>query len=268
VSELAAGDETVEPRRRGLLGWLARLEDGAIIRFAFFAMLAGTLSVLYIDYSELSQADVAPGVTPLMPVLPAFDPDSPAAEPGPEVTTDRDLLRAPLTVELRNDGVLAVTGTIDIGASTRFAEEVEKRGSYVKTVALDSPGGSVEDALAMGKLIREKGFDTSVAAGAICASSCPLVFVAGTNRFATEQSVIGVHQIYAAAPTDALSGLRAAGTAMSDAQKTTARITRYLQEMGVDSTIWLNALETPPDRLYYFSPKEFTDLRIVTELTK
>ena len=47
------------------------------------------------------------------------------------------------------------TGTITPGISEAFAAEIAKRGDYVKTVVLNSPGGSVGDALAMGRLIRD-----------------------------------------------------------------------------------------------------------------
>src|SRR5690606_30205843 len=126
------------------------------------------------------------------------DPDRPGQAPGPQVTSDVDALKDPLTITLGTGGVLRVTGTIDPGASARFAAEVAARGEYVKTVALDSPGGSVSDAIAMGALIHEKGFVTSVAAGALCASSCPLVLAGGIERHATPASAIGVHQVYAA----------------------------------------------------------------------
>jgi hypothetical protein len=132
-------------------------------------------------------------------------------------------------------------------------------------VALNSPGGSVDDALAIGALIREQGLATSVAAGALCASSCPLVLSGGAERRAAEGAAVGVHQIYATVAPGALpTGLRAAGEAMSDAQKTTAVITRHLSAMGVDPALWLHALETPPDRLYYLTPEEMTALRLVT----
>jgi hypothetical protein len=49
----------------------------------------------------------------------------------------------------------------------------------ITIVALNFPGGSLEDALAMGRLIRDKGMATEVEAGATCASSCPLVFAGG-----------------------------------------------------------------------------------------
>lgn len=257
----------VVTRKRGFLAWLAGLDDGVIIRTAFFIMLAGCAAVLWIDYRELNEAELPLAATPDMPVLPAFDPDAPATPNGPAVTSDLEELREPLTVKLGSGGTLEVTGTIDIGAAERFRAEVENFREYVKTVALDSPGGSVNDALEIGKLIRQSGFRTSVASGALCASSCPLVFAGGTERLATEKSAIGVHQIYANVAAESLpAGLRAAGEAMSDAQKTTAAITRYLTDSGVDPALWLHALETPPDRLYYLSAVELTEYKLATAL--
>ena len=131
---------------------------------------------------------------------------------------------------------------------------------------LDSPGGSVDDALDIGRLVREQGLSTEVSNGGLCASSCPLIFASGETRIAGQEAAIGVHQIYAAAlsasPVDALS---VAGVAMADAQSATAEITRHLGEAGVDAALWLHALETPPDQLYYFSPEELERYRLVTE---
>ena len=244
---------------------VAAIEDWVIVRTAFFALLAGAIAVLYIDYTELD-AMSSLGITPTQPVLPAFDPDDPAAAPGPAVTTDRALLDAPLTVALKSGGTLELVGTIDLGSYDRFAAEVEARGEYIKVVALNSPGGSVNDAIAIGSLIREKGFATSVATGALCASSCPLVLASGMTRTVEPEAAVGVHQIYARVAAGALpTGAKAAGEAMSDAQKTTAVITRHLSAMGVDPALWLHALETPPTRLYYLSPEEMTEYRLTTE---
>jgi hypothetical protein len=259
---------TATVRKRGIVTWLAGLEDGAIIRTAFFVMLAGCAAVLWIDYRELNAADATLAATPDMPVLPAFDPDSPATPNGPAVTSDQEALRAPLSIKLGAGGTLEVTGTIDIGSAERFKAEVENFREYIKVVDLDSPGGSVNDALEMGRLIRAEGFATSVNSGALCASSCPLVYAGGTERRATPASAIGVHQIYANVTAESLpSSLAAAGAAMSDAQKTTATITRYLTDSGVDPALWLHALETPPNRLYYLSPEELTKYRLSTDLS-
>lgn len=257
-----------EPARRSWLSRLAALEDGTIVRYAFFALLAGTACVLYIDYSELGAGDMASIAAPptTMPVLPAFEPNGPDSGPRPDVTTDTALLEAPLAIELANDGVLTAIGTIDPGAAERFAAEVEKRGSYVKTVSLSSPGGSVEDALAIGRLIRDSGFGTRIASGALCASSCPLVFAGGVERQADTGAALGVHQVYAGIVPGQTELIRAAGTTMAETQRTTARITRYLSDMGINPAAWLHALETPPDRLYYFSSDEMTSLRLVTNV--
>jgi hypothetical protein len=44
----------------------------------------------------------------------------------------------------------------------------------------------------------------------------------------------------------------------------TAVISRHLAAMGVDPAAWLNALDTPPNRLYYFSREELERYRLVT----
>ena len=65
-------------------------------------------------------------------------------------------LAQPMTFELVGSGRLLATGTITPGVAQAFAAEVERRGDYIKTVVLNSPGGSVTDALAMGRLIRAR----------------------------------------------------------------------------------------------------------------
>jgi hypothetical protein len=37
--------------------------------------------------------------------------------------------------------------------------------------------------------------------------------------------------------------------------------------MGVKSGVWLHALETPPDRLYYLTPEEMKAFALVTDGT-
>ena len=34
--------------------------------------------------------------------------------------------------------------------------------------------------------------------------------------------------------------------------------------MGIGDGLWINALETPPDRLYYLTPEEMTEYKLVT----
>lgn len=250
-----------------LVGALAAIEDGAILRFAFFALLAGTASVLYVDYTELTANEGLAVQYAPQPILPPAQPtEGVEGRPMPAITTAPDLLEAPLSIVLAPGGELRLTGTIDPGSASRFADEIAARGEYVQTVVLDSPGGSVMDALEIGALILDKALATKVAAGHMCASSCPIIFASGTERIGSKAAAIGVHQVYAASlGGDAVDAMRIAGAAMSDAQKITAEITRHLSLTGVDPAMWLHALETPPDRLYYFSPEEMDRLKLVTQ---
>ncbi|PXA97478.1 hypothetical protein DMC47_13705 [Nostoc sp. 3335mG] len=236
------------------------------MRVAFFALLIGTASVLYVDFRELT-ASAPPAIQPMPePILPPASPaDGADGTPRPPITSAPEALEAPLAITLGSAGELQLTGTIDPGAAARFATEIEARGEYVKTVVLDSPGGSVMDALEIGALIQENGLATKVAAGHLCASSCPIIFASGAERLASPDSAIGVHQIYAASLGEgAANALAVAGVAMADAQSMTARITRHLSASGVDPALWLHALDTPPDRLYYFTLEEMERLRLVT----
>ncbi len=129
-------------------------------------------------------------------------------------------------------------------------------------MVLNSPGGSVADALAMGRIIRDKKFATEVEAGKYCASSCPLVFAGGVERRAGDKAAIGVHQVFAISS----GGARGAATRdeMSDAQRISARCQRYLIDMGINPQMWVHAMETPKDKLFIFKPDELKSLNIVT----
>jgi hypothetical protein len=102
-----------------------------------------------------------------------------------------------ISFELASGGRLMATGTITPGSSQVFAAEIEKRGDYVKAIVLNSPGGSVADALAIGRLIRKRNFATRVEAGRYCALACPLIFAGGAERHVDPRGLIGVHQIVA-----------------------------------------------------------------------
>jgi len=110
-------------------------------------------------------------------------------------------------------------------------------------------------------LIREKQFTTEVEAGRYCASSCPLVFAGGSVRRLGTNAAIGVHQVSAMGP-DGPSGVEG----MQDAQLVSAVCQRYLAEMGVDPAVWVHAMETPSDRLFYLRPDELLALKLATEI--
>ncbi|MGK6316086.1 ATP-dependent Clp protease proteolytic subunit [Neorhizobium sp. DT-125] len=243
---------------------LMRLDDGVLMRGAFYILLSAAAVFLVIDVRDITAMNAAlPGYDPMQedqPVLPPALTEGVPTAPPVQPASPKEVLRQPVKFELVSGGVLLAEGTIEPGAAERFAKEIEARGEYVKTVTLNSPGGSVDDAIAMSKLIRDKKLDTKVASKALCASSCPIIFAGGVGRMAEKDAVIGVHQVF--------NGSRERPTAeqaMAAAQATTARVARHLDEMGIGAGLWINALETPPDRLYYLTPKEMADFKLTTE---
>ena len=242
---------------------IRRIDDGVLMRCVFYALIAASATFLVVDVREITAANAElPGFDPMhddQPVLPPALTDGRPAAPPVEPASPSEVLRQPIKFELKPGGVLMAEGTIDPGAAGRFAQEIEARGEYVKVVALNSPGGSVDDALAMSKLIRDKKLDTRVETRALCASSCPIVFAGGVARTAEKDAVIGVHQVF-----NGSKNRPSAEQAMSSAQSTTARVARHLDAMGIGAGLWINALETPPDRLYYLTPKEMSEFKLTT----
>jgi len=238
--------------KQARFGWP---NDANLMRAIFFGLLIGTATLLYWDLQTLTDKTAMPPDLSERPILPAvqrpeIDPNAPQFDPSEHVTASPEILSAPISAVLAPNGVMLLSGYIDPGAADRIIEELDRTKEYIKTVQLNSPGGSVNDALAISLQVRKLELSTSVEDGGFCASSCPLVFAGGKSRTAGKKATIGLHQIYGA------TAETTAPQAMSDAQSTTARITKHLNDMGVDATIWVHALETPPDKLYYLTINE------------
>ncbi len=257
------------PAQERLHRWLAGGGEDQIMRWLFRVLLVATVSVLAVDLSAMTGWDAAFREQLEQPVLPEMQPvttDSPAA-PDPAAPPRRVVparkadgaLAKPMSFALGKNGRLTATGMIAPGSAAAFAAEVNARGEYIKTIVLNSPGGSVGDALEMGRLIRAKGFATEVEKDKVCVSSCPLVFAGGAKRSAGLNAIIGVHQVFAADPAEAQRH-----DTMSDAQRVSARCQRYLADMGVDLKMWVHAMETPKEKLFIFTASELRELNIVT----
>ena len=254
--------------RQRLHRWFTGGGEDQMLRWLLRVLLIATVSVLALDLSAMTgfRPDSLWREAMEQPVLPDMPPvttDVPVTPDGgrrvvPARKADGAMAK-PMTFSLGKNGRLIATGMIAPGSADAFAAEVNARGEYIKTVVLSSPGGSVSDALEIGRLIRTKGFATEVEKDKICVSSCPLVFVGGVKRAAGANAIIGVHQVFAPDPAEA-----ARHDTMSEAQRVSARCQRYLADMGVDLKMWVHAMETPKDRLFIFPANELRELNIVT----
>jgi hypothetical protein len=245
--------------RQRLHAWLSDNPDEAVLRWLFRSVVAITIAVLAFDLAGMNGWLGNPDLAEIKPEQPSFN--FPSSLPSILSLPQPDgAIAKPMTFELVGGGKLMATGTITPGMSESFAAEVGRHSDYIKTVVLNSPGGSVTDALTMGRLIREKKFGTEVEAGKYCASSCPLVFAGGLERRAGDRAAIGVHQVAALGS----SSNGPPRDEMSIAQNISARCQRYLGDMGIDLQVWVHAMETPHDRLFVFKPDELKSLNLVT----
>lgn len=182
------------------------------------------------------------------------------AQPGGDLPPRREL---PERLQFRLSGqTIALSGDIAPGDSDRFSDWLEQAGlppGTSVTVTLDSPGGSVGDALAIGRAIRAAGFATRIGAGAVCLSACPYILAGGTGRSVDPEGHVGVHQHYFGEST-----VLPAGLAVSDIQRGQGEVLEYLGEMGIDPMLMRHSLATPPDRIYILLADELEAYGLVT----
>jgi hypothetical protein len=114
------------------------------------------------------------------------------------LTLDSPLMADTLTVDTwRGRKVLRLSGPIEEGISVQFAElatKVEKFPHGMPVLLLDSPGGSVAEAMTMSRLLDLHSFHTVIPNGAKCASACAsILFIAGAFRTVEPFGALGQH---------------------------------------------------------------------------
>ncbi|SIN82365.1 hypothetical protein [Vannielia litorea] len=238
---------------------------------AIFGLQMGIAAVLLVqDFSSVAPQIRWPTAAPAVsdPVAPGdqtrrFDPDEMRRPPMPGIPMEgaSDLPKR-LYFEDRPEGGIRVLGAIAEGDGARFADWLERQPALPETLWFHSPGGSVRDALEIGRLIREQGMKTAMDAGAFCLSACPYMLMAGTTRSVHAEAKVGVHQSYYGQST-----VLPAFLAVEDIQHNQAEVVRYLSEMGIDLRLMQHALSTPPDEIYILVRDELTEYAVATEIT-
>lgn len=127
-------------------------------------------------------------------------------------------------------------------------------------VIFNSPGGSVTEALEMGRDIRRHAASTYVGKGQQCVSACILAFVGGVRRAVARGGELGSHQFYW---PDGGAPAGEAATAMT--QKLSASVLRHFIALDVDPEALTLIMETPPERMLVFKPDLLERFRLVGE---
>lgn len=258
--------------------WQGEGAEGTLLRSVFFALVTGSIAMLAIDLSDMIAKtstdvdDTRTGPVEMEPPKesdqerPYFPRAAPVA-PGTRVPEMPGLIDRPSASQLAarmsfvadDKGNLSAIGRIEPGTATDFARFLSGKDGSIKRVYLHSPGGSVSDAIAMGREIRKGGMTTVVPDNGYCASSCPLLFAGGKEREAGSKTWIGVHQVFTLP-----SEVGTLHDGLANAQRISAECQDHLVAMGVDPRVWIYAMKTAKHRLYVFTPDELRELKLVT----
>jgi len=131
-----------------------------------------------------------------------------------------------------------------------------------KLVTFDSPGGNIDTAIRLGRLIRAAKLNTVQIRKMECASACSLAFVGGVLRSADPGS-IGVHRS-SFTPDATISR----DDAVAGIQAVTAEIITYLGEMGVDPKLLAFSLKYDQTDIRYLSASEMAELHVTTSASE
>jgi hypothetical protein len=103
-----------------------------------------------------------------------------------------DFLLPPSTITTSMDGhQLLFTGRIKKGDALEFKKVLDDHPN-IQIINLDSPGGLVNESRIMATLTRERHLNTYVAH--LCASACPIIYMAGQHRYINPSAKIGFHR--------------------------------------------------------------------------
>jgi len=119
-----------------------------------------------------------------------------------------------------------------------------------KILLLDSIGGSAAEAMRMGRLLRETGFDTLVPANGLCQGSCVYLLAAGHRKMI--RGHVGLHRPYHAAGESAQAHL--AGRPGNPVD--------YFRDMGVAPDLAADMLATEPQRMRVLSSQDLRRYRL------
>jgi hypothetical protein len=201
----------------------------------------------------------------------------------------------PMSFELRHEGPAAACadkcrvfvsarGAITAGTPRDFVNFAKGRQLAGATVVLDSEGGSVHGAIALGREIRRLGLNTTVGrmvdvAGktnaapraklvpqADCESMCAFILLAGVQRVVPPEARVMVHQIWLGDRRDDPTAADYSAEDLVLVQRDIGKLAQYTIEMGASIEVLDIALRIPPwEPMHTLTREEILRTRVATE---
>lgn len=158
-----------------------------------------------------------------------------------QIATGNDELGR-IEATLTADGsAIVLQGMFGEGSASDVLELLEISPG-VRTLVLASGGGRIREAEIIAKLVRERGLNTYVEYA--CESACTYVFLAGVDRAATPNALIGFHQ-------PSFPGLDAVAQAAM-----TRDMLDFYRNAGITNAFLERVAATSPDSMWYPTREE------------
>ena len=206
--------------------------------------------------------------------------------------SDRTL---PMLFELRTQGpadacvtdckvFISATGAITADTPRHFLLFAQGRDLAGATLAIDSDGGSVLGAIALGREIRKRKLTTTVGRvvdlpaegqGAVravlspnadCESMCAFVLLGGVRRLVPADARVMVHQIWLGDRREDPTAANYSAEDLVQIQRDIGRLAQYTAEMGATADLLDLALRIPPwEPMHALTRGELKRTRLTTE---
>jgi hypothetical protein len=159
-------------------------------------------------------------------------------------------------------GWINAVGIVTADTPKDFEDFARSRQLGGATIVLDSSGGSVNDAITLGRLFRNLGLLTTVgisvvshtpqgnradvAPEAFCESMCVYLLLAGTTRYVPPAAHVRVHQIWMGDRADDAKAASYTAQDLTIVERDIGRLAKYTFEMGGAGDLLALSLSVPP----------------------
>jgi hypothetical protein len=179
--------------------------------------------------------------------------------------------------------LISASGAITADSARDFLLFARDRDLTNGTVVLDSDGGSVLGAIALGREIRKRALATTVgrivdigpdtdrsratlSPRADCESMCAFVLLAGVQRAVPPEARVMVHQIWLGDRREDPTAATYSAEDLALVQRDVGRLVKYNAEMGASGDLLDLALRIPPwEPMHAMTREELRRTKLVTD---
>ncbi|MBX5453652.1 MAG: hypothetical protein K6U10_06910 [Acidobacteriia bacterium] len=236
------------------------------------------LAVLFVSAGGASAQPKGPNEASPLGILPRDDADIGASQPTPAqlCRAGKRFFCSNLTFSVaqgpRNHRTLVVQGQIGEGDYQRFRQALAEAGP-IDDIVLNSPGGYLDEGLAIGRFIRGRRLTTRIPNGFLCISACNFIFMGGVVRYVDPGGKFAAHMFTASGSKtfvqDVLAEAQTRGLEATirdieqESAETAAKVARFLVEMSVSLRFLTEFAAIPNDHPRVLSIDELREYNIV-----